>query len=84
MREHKLDAVMVPGGPSHWSFGAGMTWLTGHWEWHALCCYVLVPLDGEPTMIYSMGGTHAGSRAPPCRGRASRTCATAATASTPW
>ena len=59
MREHKLDAVIVPGGPSHWSFGAGMTWLTGHWEWHALCCYVLVPLDGEPTMIYSMGGTHA-------------------------
>ena len=51
--------VIVPGGPSHWSFGAGMTWLTGHWEWHALCCYVLVPLDGEPTMIYSMGGTHA-------------------------
>jgi Xaa-Pro aminopeptidase len=51
--------VVVPGGPSHWSFGAGMTWLTGHWEWHALCCYVLVPLDGEPTMIYSMGGTHA-------------------------
>src|SRR6266850_2216037 len=59
MREHKLDAVVVPGGPSHWSFGAGMTWLTGHWEWHSLCCYVLVPLDGEPTMIYSMGGTHA-------------------------
>ena len=49
MREHKLDAVVVPGGPSHWSFGAGMTWLTGHWEWHALCCYVLVPRDGEPT-----------------------------------
>ena len=59
MRAHKLDAVIVPGGPSHWSFGAGMLWLTGHWEWHALCCYVLVPLDGEPTMIYSMGGTHA-------------------------
>ena len=36
-----------------------MLWLTGHWEWHALCCYVLVPLDGEPTLIYSMGGTHA-------------------------
>jgi Xaa-Pro aminopeptidase len=59
MREHKLDAVVVPGGPSHWSFGGGMLWLTGHWEWHALCCYVLVPLDGEPTLIYSMGGTHA-------------------------
>src|SRR5215475_3827280 len=59
MREHKLDAIIVPGGPSHWSFGGGMLWLTGHWEWHALCCYVVVPLDGEPTLIYSMGGTHA-------------------------
>ena len=51
--------MIAAGGPSHWSFGGGMLWLTGHWEWHALCCYVLVPLDGEPTMIYSMGGTHA-------------------------
>jgi Xaa-Pro dipeptidase len=59
MREHKLDAIIVPGGPSHWSFGGGMLWLTGHWEWHALAAYVLVPLDGEPTLIYSMGGTHA-------------------------
>jgi Xaa-Pro aminopeptidase len=59
MREHKLDAIVAAGGPSHWSFGAGMLWLTGHVEWHALASYVLVPLDGEPTMIYSMGGTHA-------------------------
>ena len=59
MREHRLDAVIVPGGPSHWSFGGGMLWLTGHWEWHALASYVLVPLEGEPTLIYSMGGTHA-------------------------
>jgi Xaa-Pro dipeptidase len=59
MREHGLDAVIVPGGPSHWSFGGGMLWLTGHWEWHALACYVVVPLEGEPTLVYSMGGTHA-------------------------
>ncbi len=59
MREHTLDCIIVPGGPSHWSFGGGMLWLTGHWEWHALASYVLVPLEGEPTMIYSMGGTHA-------------------------
>ena len=59
MREHKLDALIVPGGPSHWSFGGGMLWLTGHWEWHALASYVLVPLEGVTTMIYSMGGTHA-------------------------
>ena len=58
MREEKLDAVIVPGGPSHWSFGGGMLWLTGHWEWHGLACYVLVPRDGEPTLVYGMGGTH--------------------------
>jgi Xaa-Pro dipeptidase len=59
MREDRLDVVIVPGGPSHWSFGGGMLWLTGHWEWHALACYVVVPLEGEPTLVYSMGGTHA-------------------------
>src|SRR5215510_7803350 len=59
MREARLDCIIAAGGPSHWSFGGAMLWLTGHWEWHALCCYVLVPLTGEPTMIYSMGGTHA-------------------------
>jgi Xaa-Pro aminopeptidase len=58
MRELALDCVIVPGGPSHWSFGGGMLWLSGHWEWHALAAYVLVPLDGEPTLIYAMGGTH--------------------------
>src|SRR3954449_5029895 len=58
MRERKLDCVVVPGGPSHWSFGGGMLWLSGHWEWHALAAYVLVPLEGEPTLIYAMGGTH--------------------------
>lgn len=59
MREHRLDVAIVPGGPSHWSFGGGMLWLTGHWEWHALAAYVVVPLEGEPTLVYAMGGTHA-------------------------
>jgi Xaa-Pro aminopeptidase len=58
MRAQKVDAMVVPGGPSHWSFGGGMIWLTGHWEWHALACYVLVPLEGEPMLVYSQGGTH--------------------------
>jgi Xaa-Pro aminopeptidase len=59
MRAHKLDVVIVPGGPSHWSFGGGMTWLTGHWEWHAISSYVVVALDAPPALIFSMGGTHA-------------------------
>jgi Xaa-Pro aminopeptidase len=58
MRERNLDVTIVPGGPSHWSFGGGMLWLTGHWEWHAIACYVVVPLEGEPTLVYGMGGTH--------------------------
>ncbi|HVR89272.1 MAG TPA: M24 family metallopeptidase [Candidatus Limnocylindria bacterium] len=58
MREASLDCVIVPGGPNHWSFGGGMQWLTGHWEWHAVANYVVVPLVGEPTLVYSMGGTH--------------------------
>jgi Xaa-Pro aminopeptidase len=58
MRQLQLDCVIVPGGPSHWSFGGGMLWLTGHWEWHGVAAYVVVPLEGEPTLIYGMGGTH--------------------------
>ncbi len=58
MAELRLDCVIAPGGPSHWSFGSGMLWLTGHWEWHALAAYVVVPLAGEPALIYGMGGTH--------------------------
>lgn len=59
LRELELDCAIVPGGPSHWSFGGGALWLTGHWEWHALAAYVVVPLEGEPTLVYAMGGTHA-------------------------
>lgn len=58
MGELDLDVVICPGGPSHWSFGGGMLWLSGHWEWHALAAYVVFPREGEPTLIYSMGGTH--------------------------
>src|SRR5919106_5794716 len=53
-----LDALIVGGGPNHWSAGGGMLWLTGHFEWHAIACYLLVPRTGEPTLVYSMGGTH--------------------------
>ncbi len=58
MREDRLDCIIAPGGPSHWSFGGAMLWLSGHWEWHSLAAYVVVPLAGEPTLVYAMGGTH--------------------------
>ena len=31
---------------------------TGHWEWHSLAAYVVFPREGEPTLVYGMGGTH--------------------------
>jgi len=58
MGRRGVEALIVPGGPSHWSAGAGMRWLTDHREWHAMACYVVVPMQGEPTLVYSMGGTH--------------------------
>ncbi len=53
-----LDALIACGGPNHWSFGGGVFWLTNHREWHAVSVYLLVPMDGEPTLVYGMGGTH--------------------------
>lgn len=59
MAEMGLDCLIVCGGPSHWGYGAGVRWLTGHREWHNIAVYLVVPLEGEPTFVYSMGGTHA-------------------------
>lgn len=53
-----IDVLIAGGGPNHWTFGGGMLWLTGHWEWHAIACYLVVPRNGEPTLVYSMGGSH--------------------------
>jgi Xaa-Pro aminopeptidase len=58
MARDGLDVVICPGGPSHWSFGGPMLWLSGHWEWHSLAAYVVFPREGEPTLIYDRGGTH--------------------------
>lgn len=58
MRELGVDCAVVPGGPSHWSFGGGMRWLSGHREWQAQAVFVILPLEGEATLVYGMGGTH--------------------------
>jgi len=53
-----VDCLVVPGGPHHWSFGHGMLWLSGHWNWHAMVEYVVVPREGDPVLVYTMGGPH--------------------------
>ena len=54
-----LDALIVGGAPNHWSYGSGVTWLSGHREWHCMAVFMVVPLVGDPMFVYSMGGTHA-------------------------
>ncbi len=59
MRKEGFDCLITGGGPSHWSAGYGMGWLTGHTrEWHSMAVYLVFPREGEPTLVYSMGGTH--------------------------
>lgn len=61
MRRNNLGCVVVCGGPNHWSACYGMGWLTNHTrEWHSISNYLVVSADAsqEPTLIYSMGGSH--------------------------
>ncbi|MDG6906373.1 MAG: aminopeptidase P family protein [Nitrososphaerota archaeon] len=61
MRKNSLDAMIVCGGPNHWSSCYGMGWLTNHTkEWHGIANYLVVSSDekDEPTLVYSMGGSH--------------------------
>ncbi|MGH7903896.1 MAG: M24 family metallopeptidase [Candidatus Dormibacteraceae bacterium] len=58
MAERDLDCALVSGGPTHWSFGGGLLWLSGHLEWHSLSGWLVVPREGEPTLIFSAGHSH--------------------------
>ncbi|HEU5349281.1 MAG TPA: M24 family metallopeptidase, partial [Ktedonobacterales bacterium] len=53
-----FDALIVPGGPHHWSWGGGLVWLSGHLNAHAMVEYVVVPREGEPALIVTVGGAH--------------------------
>jgi len=58
MRRLGVEGLIACGGPNHWSYGGGVFWLTNHREWHALSAYLFVPISGESTLVYGMGGTH--------------------------
>ena len=66
MREMGLDCLIVPGSMNNGSMGYGMVWLTGHLDARALAQYVVFPLEGEPTLICSMGGAHIWSTRKAC------------------
>lgn len=58
MAELGLDCMLVSGGPTHWSFGGGVMWLTGHLEWHSVTGWLVFPREGEPTLLFSAGHSH--------------------------
>lgn len=53
-----LDVLVAAGGPNHWSFGGGMSWLSGYWEWHGASAYVVVPREGPCVLVAGPGGAH--------------------------
>ena len=53
-----LDALILTGSSNVWSYGGGVTWSTGLQEDRAMCQYVILPLKGEPTLIYPHPGAH--------------------------
>lgn len=58
MRERKLDCLLVLGGSDLTSFGGGVQWLSGLFDRRQMCQYLVVPLEGEPTLVYARGGAH--------------------------
>lgn len=58
MSERGFDCLVVPGGQSNWSQGAGMTWLSGLVDTRSMAQYVVFPRHGEPLLVYGMGGAH--------------------------
>lgn len=58
MAKRGLDCIIVPGGCNAMSMGNGLVWLTGHFDTRSLVHYVVFPLEGEPTLLYAMGGSH--------------------------
>ncbi len=59
MVQRGFDCLIVPGGQSNWSQGAGMTWLTGLIDTRSMAQYVVFPREGEALLVYGMGGSHA-------------------------
>lgn len=58
MERDGLDAVILTGGPDIYSHGSGVTWGAGLVDDRGMCQYLVLPLKGEPTLIYPHPGCH--------------------------
>lgn len=58
MARDGLDALVLTGGPDIYSHGSGVTWGSGLIDDRGMCQYMVLPLKGEPTLIYPHYGCH--------------------------
>ncbi len=58
MERDGLDALILTGSPNIYSVGRFVTWATGLLDDRAMCQYVVLPRNGEPTLIYAHAGCH--------------------------
>lgn len=58
MERDGLDALILTGSPNIYSMGRFVTWATGMQDDRAMCQYVVLPRDGEPTLVYAHAGCH--------------------------
>jgi Xaa-Pro aminopeptidase len=58
MARDGLDALILTGGPDIYSHGSGVTWGAGLIDDRGLCQYLVLPMKGEPTLIYPHYGCH--------------------------
>ena len=58
MEREGLDALVLTGGPDIYSHGSGVTWGAGLIDERGMCQYLVLPIKGEPTLIYPHYGCH--------------------------
>lgn len=58
MARDGLDALILTGNCNIYSHGSGVTWGSGLFDMRGMCQYMILPREGEPTLIYPHPGCH--------------------------
>lgn len=58
MERDGLDALILCGSPNIYSHGSGVTWGCGLIDARGMAQYMVLPREGEPTLIYPHPGCH--------------------------
>jgi Xaa-Pro dipeptidase len=58
MARDGFDALLLTGSQNIYSLGSGVTWGCGLIDDRGMCQYLVLPLEGEPTLIYPHAGCH--------------------------